>query len=518
MTFIIFVCIVVALAAFGIIKEKYYPYVLYSISLALLLQVTLALTGLVGTDIHLEYYFATTKWSPSFPHSYNSALGDVLLVPFLAHLIPALWVFKIMFPAMFACVPVILYFVFKHWVSAKLAFLSAFLFISVPTYFTELTGIPKQQLAELFLALMFLLFVIDFKLKYKLPAVIVLCALVVVSHYSLGMILMFLLVIAFATKACLEERERFPTWALGLTTLVVVVGGIFYYGRIAGGTPLSCVLNLVPVKPIEVGPVQVGPVQVGPVVVGPVISMTTSYPTLMKMALGLDFLKVGVLGKLFRLLQWFTLILLAVGLVRMRKSYWTFASGCVAILALCVLVPSFSAILNTTRFYHLSLFALAPALVVGGVKLLNYKVLTALLLVYFLFTSGFVFEAAKIPNVSDLTIPYNVALTHDRIDLGTTTENDEGVRDWIVKNDVKPIYADFYGFLFLQEKLGTSSSLKMLTTDFDVDGYVFLRERSVEDGNLIYWKDIGLRECGSIENGKTVYQVGDSKVIWASTK
>jgi len=562
------VCILVGLATFGVIREKYYPYLIYAISLGLLLQVTLASPTLVGTDIHLEYYFAnlTEKegWDTSIPYLNNSAFGIVILAPWIAKIlhIDMLWVLKVIFPILFAGVPLLLYFVFKEWVTSKQAFLSAFFFVSMPTYFTELTGIARQQIAEVFLAAcIFFIVVVKLELKWKLPIVILLALLVAVSHYSIGPILLFVLIVGFVVQLVLKTNIKFPAWAFALTVIILTISSVFYYHNVASGQPLRYMTALIPVETQQVGPFTIGPMYPPfppdeilcppgqpkseetpgtppdtspdtPSDTSPIVSYFSNHEGMVKSAMGMDFVGASVAGKIFRVLQYITQIVIVVGFFMFlrgkKRSYYVLATSCALLLALCIFVPGVSSILNITRFYHLSLFLLAPAFIVGGELVFrNLKVVAVCILIpYFLFTSGFVFEAIKSEEITKLDIPYSVPLSDYRIDLGgSPTQNDMLVRDWIAENDPTPLYADYFGVLFLQETLGTkkiyclpedciAASWNMEDMDIPEGSFIFLRERGV----ATFWAGIGLRrqytydEIGLDKFGDIVYSVGKAEV------
>lgn len=91
-------------------------------------------------------------------------------------------------------------------------------------------------------------------------------------------------------------------------------------------------------------------------------------PPLIRTALGLDFTETTDKGKAFRVIQLITQALIVIGCVGLLFRYKKyrlhaeFIAGVVAglgILLLCIVIPNLSAILNATRFYHLSLFFLA---------------------------------------------------------------------------------------------------------------------------------------------------------------
>lgn len=522
------VCTLVGLAAFDKIRSKYYPYLLYAIALTLLLQVTLTSNYLVGTDINLEYYFAQLAknegWNSSLAHPGNSALGNVLLVPLLSHVIPTVWVFKVVFPIMFAFVPVILYFIYKDWVNEKLAFLSSFFFISVPTFFMELSGIARQQLATLFfVAVLYLVLKSNLKLQYRIPVILTLSLAAIVSHYVFGLVLMLFLGMAFITKACLNYNGRFPTWAHLLILTFVTVSSTLYYGSVASGAPLRQMTAIIPVEPHTVGPIQLGPGEVGPFLVGATVERTATpgHTPLMRFALGKDFTSADNLGKAFRVLQYLTQLLIVVGttlLLLKNKDFRIFAGAGILILLLNVLMPGFSAILNATRFYHIALLVLSPALIVGGNFLLRSPKVTVVCLVipYFLFTSGFMFELSEQDDISKISIPYSIGLSDHRLDLGGGfTESDEKVRSWIVSMEsVRPIYADHHGYLFLQQYLGLDPNLRVLSGNPQGEYYVYVRERSKEEQVVVHWAGIGRRKHAGLEvTGEIIYRVGNAMVV-----
>ena len=209
-------------------------------------------------------------------------------------------------------------------------------------------------------------------------------------------------------------------------------------------------------------------------------------------------------------MQYATEVLIVVGLAYIIKKwrkmlispvFLAFALASGVILCATIITPSIAAIINATRLYHITLFFLAPTLILGG-KLIfrNLKVLTLCLLIpYFLFTSGLVCELTGYIDISNADIPYSVALSNHRVDLGgSLTHSDKVARDWAVDNERYPIYADWYGLLFLHERMGVGAGdLDMLPTDLSDlpdNCYIFLRERNAAEKSVILWSGIGLRE------------------------
>jgi uncharacterized membrane protein len=180
-----------------------YPIVIFVISLALLYQRTLISEYLTGSDIQLEFIVYRLSldgfyWSPlANLTAYNSAISCTILpVTYTSLLaIDGVSLFKFVWPLLFSIVPVALYQVYRQQVDNKMAFLSVFFFMSLFTFFTEMTYLGKQAIAEIFFVLLILL-LIDFKIKPQIREILVIVfgVLLVLSHYSLSYLYMFALV------------------------------------------------------------------------------------------------------------------------------------------------------------------------------------------------------------------------------------------------------------------------------------------------------------------------------------
>lgn len=610
------ICLIVVLVAFGKIDERKYPYILFAMGLALLYQVTLISPYLVGTDIHYEYYYANLTvekgyWDYTIPVTYNSAFVTTALFPIIAKVlhIDIVWLFKVIPPLFLAGVGVVMYFMFKQMIGEKLAFLSCFFFLSIPTYFLELTGIAKQQIAELFFIICFFLLVdrsLKLGMRWRLPIIAVSIIITAIAHYTMGGAIFYYLVIVFVLlfvlRYAFKMYVQIPLRYFGLVIVVVVALSTLFYSVAGGGEPLREIVNrgVTSIEVVKVyyerweesraedgdlavikddgknetvgyddGDKAVDKKDDGKVVEGkdngkegvsifepsrvaPPIKYERGFSAIMKAALGLDFAEVSPLGKVFRVLQYMTQALLVVGCVylfikRKRFTAEYLACGCASavILFLCVALPTFSPILNATRFYHIALMFLAPVVILAG-KLIfrDYRILVCCLLVpYFIFTSGVVYEVAKYDSLATLDLPYSNSLSGKRVDsTGIYTEADGVVRQWIVDNDILPIASDMWGNIFLNEKLGPNRSdvveFKRGIPRFDKwvplskvhlgipvhipwDVYIFLRERNEEHQEVTRYTGIGTRGILTyeelhmarlLEGREVVFQCGNAKV------
>jgi uncharacterized membrane protein len=195
---------VVLLIAFDtFIPSKLYPLAVFVIALSLLFHQTLISAWLTGWDIQFEYSLANSVlnagfWNPNLLNHYDGMLSVVSLAPIYSIIssLNLVWVFKIAYPVIFALVPLGLYQIFRRQLDDKIAFLSAFFFMSISSFFVEMTALGRQEVAEFFFVLMILLLVSKEMNKTIQSALFVVFSLsLVVSHYGLTyIVLLFLFV------------------------------------------------------------------------------------------------------------------------------------------------------------------------------------------------------------------------------------------------------------------------------------------------------------------------------------
>lgn len=580
----------VVLVLFDRVDRQQYPVLIFFMCLGLIYQTTLLSNFLIGTDVLYEYQFAVRTfnngyWDYTLGHSYNSAASISVFLPFLARFLhlPLEWVFKIVPPLFLAGIPTVTYFIFKKEFNTKTAFIAAFFFISIPTVLVELPGIAKQSIGELFLVLCLCL-IISNAIKKKLiryPLIGLFALLTMLSHYSMGGVLWgYLLgsvVLLLVAKYLVKLK---PTVHIGLLCLAIVVSvsiGVTYYGWADRGAALADIKACVSFqvnRVIEDDPIIVtlpdafpdafpdapptaprlpegatpGRPSDAPIPLfgsgGGVelVSWLTQDDPMLAFATGGDFFISPLLGKLFRILQYMTQLLLIIGVIvilrNFRKYSPEYLAMCflgVVMMALVVFYPGVSTLLNATRFYNLALLFMAPAIVVGGRLLFrNYKALViGVLIPYFLFTSGAVFEMSKSTDISTIYIPYTHALSAIRVDTAAVfTDNDIIVRDWVKANNKFPVYGDIGGanaMLAVQSNLGleVNTLLKSWVVSWLVyrdgkleslpdDCYIILRERNVETETLTFQVGVGLRRIMSYADADFHKVLEDRTIVFRS--
>lgn len=466
---LVVICLLmVSLAFLNSIPEKLYPFLIFIISISLLYHTSLLTNFLWGWDIHQEYYLANGVvgshiWDPNLSLNVNSMLSIVILAPIFSVLcdLNLIYVFKIIYPALFSLVPVGLFLIFERQTNPRIALFSSFFFISFFVFYTEMLFVARQQIAELF-AILILLLVTDKKVSRIPKAILAMTfgASLIVSHYGLSYIYLVLFIFAWAFSsflgrysfkgASLPNANQTVTFHYLLLFLVLL---LTWYIFISNSTPFSSVVILANRIFFSVQNDLFNP-ETGQ---GLAIILLDSESFLYILAkylhlLTILFICIGVIisfykPKLFNFDQEYILM-----------SYMS--------LFLCVLgiiIPYFASSLNTTRLYQISLINLAPFCIIGILyiyKLVNpmiampscinkpnngsFKFLSFFFVIYFLFNSGLIYELAN-------DQPMSIALNRT-VDYPRFNEMEFVGSGWLFSTKGEDhVYADYHRIVLLAE-------------------------------------------------------------------
>ena len=373
--------------------------------------------------------------------------------------------------------------------------------------------------------------------------------------------------------------QAFPFKLFSVLLVLFIVCTFFYYGWAASGRPLEKIIQiasgqietittetllLIPVQPktsIEPAAEPTSPTEPGDgAPAGPEEPVKPSRPSrlfdltrregLVKAAVGLDFGSVSTQGKVFRIFQYITQIFIIVGFIMLlfkrrrlgfSREHIVFSLVSVLILAACIFSPGFSSTMNATRIYHLTLFILAPVFILGGesiwmgIRSLFRKVklntnyideqtsfnifILAVLIPYFLFTSGFIFEITKQKVIDSLDTPFSYALSSYRVDIGGVANSKDLIcTDWLAMHLVNEhyLYADLHGSLLIEDYPLLAHKRRPLPSNIEElsnDNYVFLRTWNIESQSITKWAGIGLRRQISLEeSGLIPYLMSRNKI------
>ena len=534
--------IVGVLTALNKIRENDYMSYLLGLSLCSLLETSLLSNYLVGSDIHNEYYVSSIvmqnglDWD--YPHQYITSIVVSAFLPFLSQIthIDLVWVYKVVPVLFLAIVPVLAFIIYRHQFGAKRAFWAAMFLMIVPVMTVELVGNAKASISEVMFMLAILVLISDLRQLYKAPILIICVMLTLLSHYTVGIVLLCVLgAILFGKVLIIVARKqvvgKISVFSLAIVLCIALILGYFYYSNVMDGRLLQFVIKMLS--------------DVAENMANRLLS-NSDIPGLVSAGLGLDFMLASTTGKIFRIVQYITELLLLIGLIGLwcKRNALKVTSGyafCIiagfVMLGISILSPVLASVINMTRVYHMSLLFIAPLFVLG-VEIVARKywlpILSSILLVYFVFTSGLMFELTKSEVTFKVEIPYSLALSGERTGIvGVFTDGDMRCAEWIKNNsdDELPVLTDVNAGKLLEGMIiprfrlyayyGDDFLRWSLSNNIPLSGsyYVFFTAWNIDNGKLLELPSSyvpGAREVVAISdkmvNANVVYESGHSKV------
>jgi uncharacterized membrane protein len=546
----------------------------------------------IYTEYHFYQVVESTGfWEASIPSTVNSCLSITMLAPVYSLMlnIDGIWIFKVIYPLLFSLVPLILFHIFRQQISPKKAFLAAFFFVAVPTFALEMIALARQQVAELFLVLVILLLIERrLSLGTRLTLVIIFAVSIVVSHYSIGFIgfiymglfLPFVFMIRsnifrkswgwLAAKAgglprSLLSRQALPLKLLIIVVVVYFVAGFAWYGIVASGVNLNLLSRL------WTGQTSIITRGLAEIVTQPTQSIAffdfSNRDSLVQAALGLDFLQASSQGKGFRIFQFIIQLFLIAGCLRLifrpkdlrfTAEYIALSLSSILLILACIFLPIFANLLNATRMYHIVLITLAPFCILGGeaiwlsISFLWHKTrhvlprfnLTSgedkqgflgfmalgILIPYFLFTSGFIYEVTGQKVTDRVDTPYSIALSSYRLDLaGVFYWQDGAAARWLSRNANKEadVYVDSHSVkpLIFYEFPGKVEQLPRDAAKLKPENYIYFTVWNIASDEVTFAvsRKPGLRQHinfddipglkAAIESKNKIYNNGGAQIL-----
>jgi uncharacterized membrane protein len=455
-----------------------YPLAAFVIAVAMLFFGSLISSYPWGWDIQKELYHANLVlangvWNPSISGATNSVISVTLLAPVLTLItgVSTTWLFKVVYPLIFALVPLGLFIAFRSQTNDKTAFLAAFFVSSLFTFFGEMPALARQEVAEVFFVLLLILIVDKYqsapekKRTHTLYAIFAIS--LIVSHYALAVIFLAYAVIAWLLLFLVDNPAlrrfqrldqsrlvghlpavRMITAAFVLSFAVFIAAWYLSFGSAAAGAigyTLDQMFKLVfESRAVEIGILVAFGLYVSAFVLiylfstrrkrqeKPnsrfysaailVITAALFVPEAVDSGVSLNSLlqtgplsAIHLVGFFLYLLSVF-LIAVGLGVLTVRRCRRKFDVEFVALslsgfglLIAAMVVPQLAFTINTTRLFHISTLVLAPFCVTGALFIIwafesrffssrkthfaaRYRVVAALFIVLFLFSTGFVYE------------------------------------------------------------------------------------------------------------------------------
>ena len=374
------ISLIVILAVFDKIPKYLYPLTIFIIAISLLYHNSLISIHLTGWDIHMEYYLSNlvvnnSYWNPNVPTQYNAMLSLVMIAPIMSIItgMDVTMVLKIIYPFIFALVPLGLYKVFQSQTNEKVAFLSCFFFVSLFIFYTEMTALARQEIAELFLVLILALMINRSINRFKKSILFASFAFsIIVSHYGLSFIFMVYLITAWLIlfvmdKSLFKKFDPFPGYKLSSQMFNLNFAFLFiaYTFTWYMYTSDAYTFNIfVKICKNFLGNLFINFLNFE---FGKGLQIVTSEISSPIHIMG-KF--IHVISQLFILIG-FTGLMFKINKMKFKKDFFPLVLISLIILLLSIAVPNFANILNTTRLYHISLIFLAPFVIIGGIIVLK---------------------------------------------------------------------------------------------------------------------------------------------------
>jgi uncharacterized membrane protein len=495
-----FISIIVGISVFSkkLFPTESYPLILFAITTALLLPVSLFSDYIHGGDIFNEYVVFKLTQSSSF---WNPAISGRLYAMLSVTILPTIysnilgleptWILKIVYPLIFAIVPLGVFQLFKSKFGKETAFFSVLFFVSNLVFFSEIVTLARQMIGELFFILLFLtIFNKNIKGYVKWSCFCIFSFGLVVSHYALAYIFLGFIVV-FWLFSFLSKRKM--SVSAGMVFIFAAMAFVWYIYSSASST-FNDLVNMINNITSNFVSDFLNPLSRGSSVL---------QATGLESGVGTFWHIVGTY------LYYATEILIVVGLLglmlRQRRSffkdeYYIMAFLSMGLLVACIVVPNLATSFNMTRFYQVSLFFLAPFCVIGGmdiVRLLSRKrvkkyllaiVVLAVIIPFFLFQTDFVYEVAKEQSVSLPLSSYRLS-SYELTYYGVLKPTEVSGARWLLQfsNPNESIYADFqFGGMFTYVGIQAGAlSAPSSGVPIGKGSYLYLGEYNIIDGVVL---------------------------------
>jgi uncharacterized membrane protein len=221
--------------------------------------------------------------------------------------------------------------------------------------------------------------------------------------------------------------------------------------------------------------------------------------------------------------------------IQFDREYFILIATAIAFLAGLIIVPGLAQTMNMTRYYHILLFFLAPLCILGAETISNYispkreQLYTSFLIIiilipYFLFQSGFVYEITGSDNFSLPLSKHRSSEIELYSKFGFTPIMDVYGARWLSNNTVTQrteIYADVYASSTLlgygSPILNKMNALNNVTT-ISINGVIFLNKLNGKYNKILGEKSLGKNDEWNtttilpLNNMNKVYSNGGSMI------
>ena len=345
------------------------------------------------------------------------------------------------------------------------------------------------------------------------------------------------------------------------------------------------------IPPAEIPPAEIPPAEIPPAEIPPAEIPPAETPTMVELpgfiqniiarfpmlnllakepltqtALGLDFPLASPGGKAWRIFQYLVELCLVVGFLRLifrpgklgkfKSEYISLTIVSVFILLGVFVLPTVGYGMGGVRIFGITLLLMAPLFLFGGeaiaygiVRLarvfrrgfassrlslnspapLQFLVLVVLI-PYFIFNSGVVFELSRSQTTHFINIPYSIALSSYRVDVSTVfTKQDDTAADWLsgAAEADHPVYVDHHSAYLLSMQVGSPCKVRSFPHDtkereLSSTSYIYLRTWNTQKKMLTFPTAYAARQSISfddlpfvtaLEKGDKIYDNGGAQIL-----
>ena len=516
-----------------LIPRNYWGFAIWMISLAILLHRVLISPNLSGSDniLELSCYRATLEGGifpannavNSFYGTYNTVLSVTILPVMINKIffINGVWIFKLIFPLFLSFVPVAVYELVRIHFIDKVALLSAFVIMSVYTFYTEILITDKTLIATVLFAVFFLLFFDNIPSKMKWWMLFFVGLGVILAHYSTALFFVVLI-----NGICLVSRKKSYIILSAILTLL----GVVWYLTQGNGQSASHLATI------------------GQSLITGSSSILSSGGTINEVVRiftkGISYLPPTTLifyvisqvsivcGFIYIVWQKF---IKKVPLLNMEYLALSFMMLCLLVLEV---IPKFSSLIGLDRIYLYCMMILIPFIFVFLVRITKkWAVISVIFCACFFLTNVGWFNQVIGKPISD-----SIALNYSGCDYPVFTDNEIRGAEWLMNQTNKPLFTDAYSQLIFYyidsstnypDKLSDTLMLFKLENNqpiiinpLPVGSYIYLRKYNFVNDELtmVYYNfnvenitEYPINDLGSfaqvVKTAKTIYINPDCEIV-----
>ncbi|MCM1987579.1 DUF2206 domain-containing protein [Methanococcoides seepicolus] len=481
-----------------------YPYIIFLMSISLLLLYALRSNHIIGIDSHLEYYFFQNTMNNMYWSVLENSILDaslsISLLPTICQIIfntSSEFLFKVLYVLIYSISPLIVYIMSKKYLGEFGAFLAACFFMFQYSFLTVVMN-ARTSIAIFFFALaLMVLFNDKINQIQKRALFIIFMVSIIMSHYSTAYIFIFIMSITFIIMTILAYMCPIKKIINGNTIALLTVFIVFWYSLITGAAFNSGVLfiqkTFISLNQLFIVESRGGGV---PALLGDGIAHKPIADQIEFMSTWLTFIFIGI-GIVTVILHYKEMSFPELNYkksdtlkIKFESGYFVIALICTGLLFMMVALPFISKGYGIQRLYAMTLIILSVFFVLGIdsvakiVRVKPYLIFFLIVIPYFFSISGVTHSALDMESTILLDSEgeqYHLYYVYDQESYGAKWMKDHSYVN-------SRVFTDFYGrFRLISQGNYPPKSVGWynLKLHQNNDGYIYLRAYNVIYGKFV---------------------------------